>query len=1391
MHPGNALPVQKWQSLDPALDQEDNEPLSARTANRPPQFAPSMRSVIEYPREEIEIAPPPQKPNIPTSSFVMVILPLLGLVLMAVISIFVVRNGNTSFLFMSAPLMLASAGGGIFNFFNQKKKYNDLLAERDKVYANYLAGCSRSLEALRQEQLQASLTPNPDPAGCLERARLVDPNRRLWERSPLDQDFLDVRAGHGTLPATYSIKYTISANDKIVQDPLSKKGEEVVKEYASVDGAAMTLPLASLGVMGCTGSRAQIQQTGRSLLLQIAAHHPPTEVKLVLIFPEYERNEWQWARWLPHIWNDEGNRRMLAANPAEAADLLAALSTEFSRRQLEVQKSSTSERMSFLPHYVFVFADPAVIDEANESRYSKLFAMLMADGNSIGAATILFQDSRQKLDRACRAVIDLKGHPNVYVAEPRPEKRVFIPDVTTVDTADRFARALAPLQLKMRSRDQERGSNIPRQVNMFDLLGIYRPEDLPVARFWSRGRSIVPLAGPIGVQAEGLTIFNLQEGAEHGFGPHAVVGGMTGTGKTKGLLHTLILSLAIHNHPHDLNFLLIDYKGGDLYQGLENLPHVAGYLGNLEGARKQGAFVRRLFICLEAELKRRRNLLGSASINDFHREQRTLGRNPDVILPHLVVVIDEFAELISKNTPDVVDFLRSNLVSIARTGRSLGVHLLLATQDPGMVVRGDIRDAINLIICLGMGTRDASNELLETEDAYIENLGKHMGRAYFKAKRENLYAQFQVAYCGEKTDYQPAESDQPVFSIREVDLNGASHLSQPPRSSAAAGRETTPVLRTQKEALAFWLAKYAHQQGITRLPNPFLPLLPDHIELQDLRPAGQGWDGRRWLPGDHNLQPLVGMADDPTNLAQPPLRLDLGQEGHLAVYGVNNAEVTEFLNTLVLSLALDHSPERLHVYILDYEGQRLNVLRSLPHVGEVVFSDENERTIRMVGFLQRELKQRKERVGLSGAASFAELQAGLADPFPELVLVLNNYSQLDASSEAAVELLAQLLDQSAAQYGIHLVVTANRSNAIPKRITNLIKLAIALELNPSDDLSLVMGGRLSGLASTSGVSGRGVVRGNPPLEFQSAAVNARDLAAEIGQSWDGESAPPVPVLRDSIALNELLAEFKIPTRTLPSVPLGVNTNTLDPLAVDLKKGPFHLVVGQPQSGKTTFIQTWLLALASSLGPQAIRFYFANLGPKSQRLYILRNLPHTAAFADSERSLAEMIATLADEVAARREAFENAVQHATDLIDEDQFMAQYPALVLVLDDYDQTVKAIQDRALVPSLESLLRQGNGYGLYGLLSAPLKDVQTGMSGDLVVRRFRECQTGVLFDHSDQNNIFSYSSPRNLAGSLPPGRGFIVVKAIYQPFHAAWASADGSALGEWFEKINQQWAA
>lgn len=1101
-------------------------------------FQRSPRSFPSLPADEVEIQSPPPVPARPTSSLVAVLLPF-GFTLIGLgLSVAFLTGSNYSFLLLSLPLMFGSALVGVINYFNERKKYNQTLEQRQRLYRDHLHEQRQALSERVAQQRRALLEIHPEPRTCFAIAarQSADLARHLWERSgglerPRDPDFLELRLGLGARPASFRVKPPARPAQIGEKDDLFEQALRLAEEFRQVDDLPIPLPLGALGAAGVAGPRSLVRENVRALLTQFAALHAPNEVKLIALLPAHELPEWEWLRWLPHVWDDERKRRFLAASPDDARALLAALFPLLQKRVL-TQSGSDQPRREH-PAFLFLFADPALYAAGAEtSVIGPLMRLLLTQSQAANAYALFLNDRPEALPAACGALVDLSAS-RLRLVGPPTQEIPFAPDHLSAAEAERFARLLASLRLKALTS----AADLPASLPLTALLKAPRLEACPVQQHWSRRDTFQRLEVPLGVEAGGgEVLLNFQDTASGGDGSHAMIGGTTGTGKTR-FLQTLILLLAAHHHPHDLNFILIDYKGQDLLKGLEDLPHVVGTLGNLEKADTQALMIDRLFVCLEAELRRRRNLLAGRNINQYQPDHLQ-GKDPQP-LPHLFVVIDEFAEML-RNSPDKAAMTK-RLLSIGATGRSLGVHLVLATQDPSGVVTDELRNNINIRVCLRMGSRQASMDILRLPDAYENISSSQVGRAYLQVGNNDRFLLFQVAWGGDP--YQPGQSGAASGLIYRVELDGTRTPLRrfvPLASGASA--------ETQLTALARHLQQAAADLGLPRLPGPLSPPLRSEIYLEELRPSALAPLWTSGQPTAPYLTPIVGQLDDPSAQSQPPLALPLGDAGHLALFGESGSGKTTFLHTLLTSLALTYPPDRLHVYLLESSGRRLEWLKGFPHVGDHFSGDDLERLQRYFRFLERELRQRKETFARRGLTSLRDLQnaslpsgnsAGGASlsPLPPgegpgaraaLLTLLEDYAAFyKLTQDRNLDLNDRLvtLMREGAAYGLHFVLTLTAPAELRANLVNLISLSATLRLANPADYSLAVG-PTAGLQPAP-YPGRGLLKATPPLEFQTALpVRGRSdperlqalkaLMKDLDRAWGDRprprAFPPLPAV---------------------------------------------------------------------------------------------------------------------------------------------------------------------------------------------------------------------------------------------------------------------------------------
>ncbi len=1365
-----------------------------------PLFQRSPRTFPAFPSAEVEIQAPPPVPTRPTSSLVAVLLPLgftaLGLGLSAAF-----LATYTSGLMLSVPLMLGSGLVGVITYASERKKYRGAVAKRQQDYYAYLQECRRELEQLAEEQRRAAFTLFPDPQVCLDVARRqnAETMRRLWERSsglerPRDPDFLHLRLGLGSLPATFKVKPPSARPQVGESDDLHDEGMRLAQEFASIENLPVILPLAQVGAAGLAGPAPVLRDLTRALLLHLAALHAPHEVKLVALLPGNDLAEWDWIRWLPHVWDDERKRRFIAATPEDARQLLAALSPQIQRRALG-RAAAQDEKALFPQTYLFLFADPTLYSAGSDtSVVGPLMHLLLTQGAAIGAYALFLHDRVDALPSACGAVVDLFAG-RLRLVGPPTQEIPFRPDAVGVAEADAFARALAPIRMKALAAQ----ADLPSSVTLLELLKARSPQDVPVAALWGQRDSHQSLEAPVGIESGGGSVLiNFQDAARGGDGSHAMIGGTTGTGKTR-FLQTLITLLAVHHHPHDLSFILIDYKGGDLLQGLEDLPHVVGTLANLEKQDTQAVLIERLFVCLEAELRRRRNLLGGDGINKYQSEFLQGKRSEP--MPHLFVVIDEFAEMI-RNSPDKASMTK-RLLSIGATGRSLGVHLILATQDPSGVVNDELRNNINIRLCLRMGSREASMAILRLPDAYENITGAQVGRAYLQVGNNDRFVPFQVAWGGEK--YIPGQTHGSA-ALAEVTLSGE-------RRPLRRFVSLAPGDQTHLTALAAHIIQTAKDLGLARLPSPLSMPLRETIYLDELRRNRPGWNGHGWDTPAVWMAPIIGQMDDPANQTQDPLCLPLGREGHFALYGEPGSGKTTFVQTLVTSLALDHSPEDVQVYIVDISGRQHVSLRAFPHVGDVFLADDVERMRRFFRFLQRELQERKGRF-TSGAGNLETHRKLTGDPLPAIVVILEDYAAfnklcMDRNLDLDDALAALMRDGGS--YGLHFVLTLTAPSELKSRLANMVSLAATFHL-ATPDYGMVVGP--TGGMQPPAIPGRGLFKAATPLEFQTAlpvtgqsdverTAALKRLMEAMDGCWNGRRPRPFPSMPSVLGLSALalpldrwadsppagyVAHFALPYDE-PDVPFGVS----------LGDGPYFLVAGTPQSGKTTLLSAWLLALAERYSPERLILYLVDfrrsLLPLSELPHVshpLKNVAEDPLATGAPRYIVDgdSFGEAMDEISAlmrsRQQHLDAERAQAKASFDLHAWQRSLPLVLLALDDVELVQDEVQ-QGIKDSLDLHIKKWRDLGFAVIAAGGLSEMESAWGW---IAQLRAVPVGFQLGTAAYNQVFKINNlpADNPAKHVPPGDAFYIRRGQFCRVKIADPAVGPVPLAAWVQTLKSR---
>ncbi|HWG94486.1 MAG TPA: FtsK/SpoIIIE domain-containing protein [Mycobacteriales bacterium] len=1253
------------------------EPATPATPTRAGQLAWNRPPRLRPPHDVVQVvvpAPPGDREKAPFPLLLMIAPVVLGVVMWRVL-------GSATFLLFTllSPVMVVGnvvterrAGR------RRSRKERALWRAQREVAERTLSDAVRADERRRREAL-------PDPATALLVA--TGPRARLWERRRTDDDVLDLRLGLADQPADVEAEGDL-------QDGWTTAREVPVR-----------VPLRSAGVLGVAGPRPQAQSLARWLLGQAAVWHSPRDLRVVVLADAAGAPAWEWARWLPHARADGtvDCRALLGLGSAQAAQRVAELTALVEARRAA---RATAPRGAALDEQRVL----VVVDGARALRAVPGLAGLLRDGPAVGVHAVALDVDARLLPEECGATAVLSGASRVDVrVDGAPDVLGAVADLVPADWAEQVARALAPL----RDDSRERGGReaLPPSVRWTEVADVaLEGGDGDVAQVLARwaapGRTTEAV---LGVGPEGRFAVDLRRD-----GPHALVAGTTGSGKSE-LLQTLIASLALGNRPDELVLVLVDYKGGAAFGPCADLPHVVGLVTDLDGM-----LVERALASLTAELTRREAVLAAAGAHDVDEHRRRAAQAD--VLPRLVIVVDEFASLAAE-LPDFVD----GLVGIAMRGRSLGVHLVLATQRPEGVVSADIRANTNLRMCLAVTRETESRDVVDAPDAARISRSTP-GRAYARLGHADL-TPFQAGRVGGRRPGAVRADEGPV-----VQLLPAQEVGEPlPRAAGGPAEEVTDL-----SLLVAACGRAAERLGVPRARSPWLPPLPERLVLDALPAADDPLAGR---PG--RVPPLVyGLLDVPAEQSRAPLALDLDRATHLLVVGAPRTGRTTVLRTVAGAVAATASPDDVHVYALDPGGSGLGPVGALPHTGAVVARDQPDRLDRVLGWLSAEVTRRQALLGEAGHADLGEQRAA-APPgqrLPHLLVLLDRWEAFlaayaDLDGGRLVDTVFRLLREGPSA-GLHVVLAADRSGLVG-RVGALFEERLLLRLADPGDYA---GAGVPVRAVPDDLpAGRGFRVLGAPLVAQVALLDADDSgpAQAAALARLGASAPP-PVAGPRPRRVEVLPA-RVPASSLPAgsgarVVLGVGGDELDPVVLDLDEHPPGvLVAGPPRSGRSSA----LVHLATQL--------------------VATGRP-VVAVAPRTSPLREEVAGLAGVVDRRDD-----VLGLEDLLLEPSG-ALRPGALLV-DDAELLV----DGALSVVLERAVREARDAGLLVVAAGTTDDLVTGFRGFAV--ELRRSRTGVLLSPQSpgDGDLLGVRLSRSAGGDVVPGRGLLCVRGRAEPVQLA----------------------
>ncbi|MEU9202451.1 type VII secretion protein EccCa [Streptomyces sp. NPDC048332] len=1218
--------------------------MSQIVVKRPPRALPP-----EPGADGLTLKAPPVLPRGQREGLLMQVLPVLG---MGSSVVFFFSPQAPPFMRIMGVLMLVSTVAmAVAQVVRHRRGTQGQLAGARRDYLAYLAQTRRAVRRTARAQRDAQWYLHPGPEQLWS---VVAEGVRVWERRSADADFGQVRVGLGAQP----LSTPLSAPDTDPADDPEPVCAGALRRFLAVHGPLEGLPVAvpvrAFPRVTVCGLPESAQSVARALVAQLVTLHAPDDLVVAVVAGPDAVARWDWTKWLPHTQvpgqvDGAGSKRLFAADPAALEPLLAG------RLEGRPRFGRESAPLPDQPHVV------VVLDGGRVAPDSVL-------GTPEGLQGVTVVEVVEGEPAAVRGGLTVMARPGLLRLEPAGGVAYEgAPDGISLPAAEALARQLAPL----RTGGGKDGEPLLSELDFTELLGLGDADAVDVARS-RRPRPVSErLRVPIGVGEDGLpVVLDLKEAAQDGMGPHGLCVGATGSGKSE-LLRTLVLGLAVTHPSEMLNFVLADFKGGATFSGMSQLPHVAAVITNLADDL---ALVDRMGDAIRGELQRRQELLRSAgsyaNIHDYEKA-RAAGAALEP-LASLVLVIDEFSELLTAK-PDFIDMF----IQIGRIGRSLGVHLLLASQ---RLEEGRLRGLDTyLSYRIGLRTFSAaeSRAALGVPDAYL--LPSVPGSGYLKAGTEEM-TRFKAAYVSGtyRRGAGPAAGRLPA--ARRAALFRAMPVPVPPDGTGPGGSAPQPVpLPAAQDAFADTVldvvVRRLEGQGVPA-HQVWLPPLDRAPALDQLLPGLAPAGGRGFTATGYSrpggLTVPLGLVDKPFEQRREVLYRDFsGAAGHLMVVGGPQSGKSTLLRTLIASFALTHTPQEVQFYGLDFGGGGLAPLADLPHVGQIASRLDPERVRRTVAEVAGVLARREELFRAGGIDSVATYRRRRArgelpgEAWGDVFLVIDGWGGFRTAHESLEPVVTDIAARGLG-YGVHVVLSAARYMEVRAGLKDQI--LGRLELRLGDVMDSEFDRKVAGRVPA-GVPGRGQVAEKlhfmaalPRIDSVTGASGLADataaLVGTVRDNWAGAPAPSVRLLPLKLPAERLPKGFEFPDR---GIAIGIAETDLEPVFVDFDTDPFFLVFGESESGKTNLLRLIAKQVAERYSPDE-----AKLVVGDYRRGLLGALPesHLLEYAPTADALGTHMEALAG-VFARRQPPADVTPRQL----RDRSWWTGPQIFVVVDDYD--------------------------------------------------------------------------------------------------------------------------
>ena len=1122
---------------------------------RPPRFKRGIEKKI------FQIDAPTQKENQEELPLIFTVAPMLTMGMMSLVtgvqSLQKVLEGKSTIkeeftsLLMCGCMLLAMIVFPLFQNFYIKIKRKQKERKRRRKYKKYIDKKHDEIYTEINYQKQVLIEDNLP----LDKVKdiIFKYSRNLWERKIEHSDFLDLRLGIGTKKPNIEIKYP-EEHFSLEEDDLEDIIKDLVNESKDIVDVPITLNFRDNNKVGIIGEKNILNKFYDNLMLQIMAYHGYDMLRLIVLTNDANKYYWDKFKNLPYLWNNEKSIRFYASNKDDINKITSFLMEEYNYRKEFVKNE---ENVKFSPYYLIMTDDIAFI------KNNVFIREILKSNNNLGYSIVMSVNKLDLLPNECSMFINVdKDSSGIFTNNMTMENQIsFVPDLVN------FSLRNCITNISNVPIDINSGKFVlPKKYSFLEMFDVGNVKQLNILNRWKTNNIINSLETPVGIDEQGeLFKVDLHEKAH---GPHGLVAGMTGSGKSEWII-TYILSMAVNYSPLEVQFVLIDYKGGGLALTFDNqelgikLPHVVGTITNLDIIE-----IKRSLASIESELKRRQTMFKIAreelneSSMDIYKYQE-LYREGKLKEPmsHLFIISDEFAELKSQQ-PEFMD----ELISTARIGRSLGVHLILATQKPSGVVDDQIWSNSKFKVCLKVQDKSDSNDMLKCPDAAML---KDTGRFYFQVGYNEFFALGQCAYAGMpyyESDKKVNLVDSTIDFVDEIgEIIKKGDIEKNNTQFVFKGEELPNILNyiidvTKKENL------YIKPLWLTRIPNL--------IYIDKLK------DKYKWNKENYILNPVIGEYDYPSKQKQDILSLPLTKDGNLILYGSSGSGKENFLTTLVYSLISTYNIFEVNIYILDFGSEVLNNFEAAPHVGDIIHSGDDEKIENVFKFINNEIKNRKKKF-VSFNGNYLDYINGTGEKIPNIIVIINSFEVFSDLYESYVDNIVEL-SRDSNRYGIYFIISTNSTNGVKTKVVQNFKLKISLQMIDEMDYKVILGNTNGIIPSKT--FGRGLIKLDNIVEFQTAYAfpketlydNIKQFCIKLFMQYKMK-ARNIPVLPETVSFKDI----NINNTDINNIPVGLIKKSLGIASLKLENFLSYLIGARNFEDLISFIDKLLFILNNS------------------------------------------------------------------------------------------------------------------------------------------------------------------------------------------------------------------